>query len=181
MDTDADAVCRTEAERAALAALRDSGAAPPMVAHCLRQFHIAERLAGDEPYDREVLLVACWLHDAGLGTRSTQSYVQEGAELARRTLEPLGWSGERLQRVTDACAHHHATTSRRHLGLEVELVRQSDLVDASGGLIRFGLDRAWLAELKRAVPMRGFHRLIAGAVAGELRHRPRTLARVFRP
>jgi len=30
------------------------------------------------------------------------------------------------------------------MGLEVELVRQSDLVDVTGGLVNFGLDRRWL-------------------------------------
>jgi HD superfamily phosphodiesterase len=42
----------------------------------------AERLAGDRPFDRELLLCACWLHDLGLFTVSRDPYVTEGARLA---------------------------------------------------------------------------------------------------
>jgi hypothetical protein len=65
------------------------------------------------------------------------------------------------------------------LGLEVELVRRSDLVDVSAGLVGFGLDRAWLRELFREVPRDGLWRLIGAAVRDELRHRPQTLMAVF--
>src|SRR6266511_353159 len=94
-----------------------------MERHCLRQFAIAERLAGDRAFDREVLLCACWLHDVGLFTPSRDPYVTEGARLAARVLEPFGWPPERLQRCMDACEQHHAPRPRMAMGLEVEPVR----------------------------------------------------------
>lgn len=179
---DADELCTTDAERACLAALRAAaGARGPMEAHCVRQFAIAERLAGTETFDREVLLCACWLHDAGLFIESDDAYVTEGAKLAEQVLAPFGWPADRLRRCMDACEQHHAPTSRRHLGLEVELVRRSDLVDASAGLFTFGLERAWLRSLFGDVPRAGFYRTIGRAVLGELRHRPASLRGVFAP
>jgi hypothetical protein len=65
------------------------------------------------------------------------------------------------------------------MGLEVELVRRSDLVDVTAGLVNFGLDRRWLRELFREVPRDGVWRLIGSAVLSELRHRPTTLTHVF--
>jgi HD superfamily phosphodiesterase len=53
-----------------------------MQRHCLRQFAIAERLAGDRALDRELLLCACWLRDVGLFTRGRDPYETEGARLA---------------------------------------------------------------------------------------------------
>jgi HD superfamily phosphodiesterase len=121
---DADALSTTPAAQAALKALRTAaGANGPMERHCLRQFAIAERLAGDRALDRELLLCACWLHDAGLYTPSHDPYVTEGARLAARVLAPFGWPPERLQRCMDACEQHHAPRSRLAMGLEVELVR----------------------------------------------------------
>jgi hypothetical protein len=79
----------------------------------------------------------------------------------------------------DACEQHHAPRSRMAMGLEVELVRQSDLVDVSAGLVSFGLDRRWLRELFREVPREGLWRLIGSSVLNELRHRPMSLTRVF--
>jgi hypothetical protein len=130
----ADALSVTPAAQAALETLRAAaGADGPMERHCVRQFAIAERLAGDRGFDRELLLCACWLHDIGLYTHSRDPYVTEGARLAARVLEPFGWSRERLQRCMDACEQHHAPRSRMAMGLDVELVRRSDLVDVTQG------------------------------------------------
>jgi len=65
------------------------------------------------------------------------------------------------------------------LGLEVEPVRRSDLVDVTAGLVSCGLDRCWLRELFREVPRDGLWRLIGSAVLNELRHRPASLTDVF--
>jgi HD domain len=177
---DADALSTGAAARSALEALRAAaGSDSPLERHCLRQFLIAERLAGDWPFDRELLLCASWLHDLGLFAVSSEPYVTEGARLAARVLEPFAWPPERLQRCMDACEQHHAPRSRLAMGLEVELVRQSDLVDVTAGLVNFGLDRRWLRELFRKVPRDGLWRLIGSAVLNELRHRPTSLSRVF--
>jgi len=177
---DADALSTTPAAQAALQALRTAaGANGPMERHCLRQFAIAERLAGDRAVDRELLLCACWLHDAGLYIPSRDPYVTEGARLAARVLEPSGWPPGRLQRCMDACEQHHAPRSRLAMGLEVELVRQADLVDVTAGIVTFGLDRRRLRALFRDVPRDGFWRLVGRSVLGELRHRPASLTGVF--
>src|SRR5919198_6724200 len=100
---DAEALSATPAPRTALEALRAAaGSNSPLERHCLRQFAIAERLAGERPVDRELLLCACWLHDLGLFTLSRDPYVTEGARLAVRVLGPFGWPPERLQRCMDA-------------------------------------------------------------------------------
>ena len=176
----ADALSDSPAAKAALEAMRAAaGSGGPMERHCLRQFAIAERLAGERAFDRELLLCACWLHDAGLFTDSRDPYVTEGARLAARVLEPFDWPPERLQRCMDACEQHHAPRSRIAMGLEVELVRQADLVDVTRGLVSFGLDRRWLSDLFREVPRDGLWRLIGSAVLDEVRHRPATLTAVF--
>jgi hypothetical protein len=172
---------QSEPGRACLEALRSVTAQTggPMERHCLRTFLIAERLAGEEPFDRDVLLCAAWLHDAGLWRSSAHAYVTEGARLAAETLAPFGWPRERVQRCMDACEQHHAPTSRADLGVEVELIRLADQVEVSGGLRRHGIPRAWLRRLFRDVPRAGFAPMIARALAHEVRHRPGTIGRVF--
>jgi hypothetical protein len=105
--------------------------------------------------------------------------VTEGARLAARVLDPFGWPRERVQRCMDACEQHHAPRSRMAMGLEVELVRQADLIDVSAGLVNFGVDRRWLRELFRDIPRALLWRLIGSAVLNDLRHRPASLAGVF--
>src|SRR4051812_36620453 len=92
----ADELISTEAEAASLEALRvatgetDGG----MERHTVRQYLIAERIADTRhiSYDRELLLCASFLHDAGLyGPASTSDvYIKDSARYARRTLEPFG-------------------------------------------------------------------------------------------
>lgn len=178
---DAEQLHQTPAAQACLEALRTTTGEHhgPMERHGLRCYFIAERLAAPRPVDSEVLLCAAWLHDAGLWRKTGDPYVTEAARMAEETLASFGWPVERLQRCMDACEQHHAPTSREHMGIEVELMRRADLVEVSCGAIAFGVPRAWLRGLFRAVPRSGFYPMITGAVADEIRRRPRSLLAVF--
>lgn len=159
----ADELTCTESEAAALKALRTATGEidGDMERHTVRQYLIAERLADTRgiAYDRELLLCASFLHDAGLygPASSGDVYIKDSGRYARRTLEPLGWSEERLRACVDACEQHHAFTARWWMPNEVELVRRSDLVEVLPELVRFGIPRSWLKrELWHAVPRTGF-------------------------
>jgi hypothetical protein len=186
VSTAADSASTTLAAQACLAALRSlSGAAAdgPMERHGLRVYEIATRLAGQRGFevDDELLLCVAWLHDAGLypGAATHDTYVVDGRRLLERTVAPFGWSPERLALAGDAVERHHELRPQWSHGVEVELVRQADLIDVSGGLIRFGLDRQWLRELAWRVPRTGLLTEIARLVGGALRTRPLTMLEIF--
>ena len=126
----ADELTCTESEAAALAALRTATGEidGDMERHTVRQYLIAERLADTRgiAFDRELLLCASFLHDAGLygPASSGDVYIRDSGRYARRTLAPLGWSEERLRACVDACEQHHAFTTRWWMRNEVELVRR---------------------------------------------------------
>jgi hypothetical protein len=96
----ADELVSTESEAVALEALRAATGETDgdMERHTVRQYLIAERLADTLgiAYDREVLLCASFLHDAGLygPASSGDVYIKDSARYAQRTLEPLGWPEE---------------------------------------------------------------------------------------
>ena len=163
-----------------------------MERHCVRQFLIAERLGSQQNFaeaavenvDRELLLCAALLHDAGLYPSVTTggAYVTDSRRLAERTLAPFGWPPQRLARCLERGGEqHHALRSRSGWGTEVELIRRSDLADVTGGLIAFGLPRSWLRELFRSVPRAGLYRMLAREIFRMARERPRTLPRIFSP
>ena len=81
----------------------------------------------------------------------------------------------------DAIEQHHALRSRWSWGAEVELTRQSDLVEVTSGLVSFGLDRAWLRKLYDEIPRIDFYRLIGREFRRGLRERPRTIPGMSRP
>src|SRR5437764_12262976 len=104
----ADELICTESEAAALEALRIATGETDgdMERHTVRQYLIAERLADTRgiAYDREVLLCASFLHDAGLygPASSGDLYIKDSARYARRPLEPLGWPEEPSSRPPPA-------------------------------------------------------------------------------
>lgn len=98
----AEELCRTEAERACLASLRELSAQSdgPLERHGSRVFLLALELAarGGWTVDRELLLCAALLHDVGLlpGAATSDLYVRDGRRVAENLLYSLGWSSERL-------------------------------------------------------------------------------------
>jgi HD domain len=181
----ADELICIESEAVALEALRSATGETDgdMERHTVRQYLIAERLADTRgiAYDREVLLCASFLHDAGLygPASSGDVYIKDSARYARRTLEPLGWPEQRLRVCIDACEQHHALTSRWWMPNEVELVRRSDLVEVLPEVVRFGIPRSWLKrELWQAVPRAGFW---PATLAITRAHWRRMLPGMFRP
>src|SRR5947209_9226378 len=139
----------TDATRAALERLRAAtgSVGGPMERHCLRTRLIAARLAQQRAWriDEELLTVAAILHDAGLYPALSRGgvYTADGAAAARELLADLGWEAERIERCADAIDHHHELRGRLELGPEVEALRLADLIDVSGGVIAFGVDRGW--------------------------------------
>lgn len=185
MQLPADTTCTTEAARACLAELRalcgeQDG---PMERHGVRVYEIASELARRRGLDADAELLACvaWLHDAGLypGAASADTYVMDGRRLLARVLDSFDWPAERVGLAGDAVERHHELRPQWKRGAEVELIRRADLVDISGGAVRFGLDRRWLRDLSARVPRAGLVPEIARLVGGALRHRPLTMLEIF--
>jgi HD domain len=175
----------TPAERAALAELRRlTGVTDgPMERHAVRVFVLAEELARREgtTVDREVLLVASFVHDLGLYVAGGgEPYVTTSRTIAGRLTR--GWEPERARRCAEAIERHHELTSQGHRGAEVELFRRADRIEVTAAAATAGLPRPWLRALRRAVPPTGLHREIAVLLVRHGRERGlASLVRIFRP
>jgi HD domain-containing protein len=182
---ESDRLCSTDAERACLAKLRELGGdrVRPMELHCARVFLIAVELARRDSrrIDRELLLCAAWLHDAGLypGAATKDLYVRDGRRLADRVLGEFEWSPERLRVCGEAIERHHEVRRQWDRGVEVELLRRADLVEVSQNLVRFGIERDWLSDLRGRLPADGMISEVGRLLAVTLRERPLTLPRIF--
>ena len=180
-----DELATTPAAGDALGRLREAtgGANGPMERHCLRTRQIAAELGRIRGWtiDGELLTVAAILHDIGLYPSASRGgvYTADGAQLARELLPAYGWDPERIERCAEAIDRHHEVRSQLSRGAEVEALRRADLVDVSGGLIRFGIDRQWLRALNRSVPRAGLGGELAKEVGRALRERPLTLPQIF--
>jgi hypothetical protein len=182
----ADDLVQSDAERAALTALREvTGEVDgPMERHSMRCFLLAERMAADRGLmvDHEVLLIAGLLHDIGLyeGASAGGVYTTDGAEFAGHLLaDRPGWDERRLGLCRDAIDRHHEVRSQWEDGAEVELMRRADMTELTSGVVNFGVSRGWIRGLWRAVPRDGLYPHIARMVADVLRERPASLPRIL--
>jgi HD superfamily phosphodiesterase len=154
-----------------------------MELHCLRCRHIAAEIARGRGWriDDELLTIAAILHDIGLYPLASRGgvYTSDGALLARELLAAHGWEQERMEHCAIAIDCHHDLRSQLGRGAEAEALRLADRVELSGGLIRAGVKRRWLRDLRSEFPSRGLAQELAREVGRALRERPLTMARIF--
>jgi hypothetical protein len=157
------------------------GAEGPIERHSRRVFLLAEQLAGDRGFDRELLACACWLHDIGLyeSVATKAAYVTDGRRVAQELL--ADWPAERLRLCADAVEFHHEPRSQSARGLEVELLRVADRIEVSQGLLRAGLPRATIRRIRGEVPVRGFVPEVSRLLARHFVRRPGSVLRIFFP
>lgn len=141
-------------------------------AHVYRVINLARAFAPDGEHRDDKLAIAVAFHD--LAAFDTLDYLVPSIEAQDRWLEETGleeWSDE----LALIIAEHHRLTryrpNRPHAPL-VEAVRRADLIDASQGLIRFGLPAAHVKEVRAtfdAGPF--FRRVIPAALLRAIRER----------
>jgi hypothetical protein len=183
----ADALVQTPVEKAALAALRDATGETDgaMERHCVRCFRLSEMLAAkhNADLDREVMLVAAFLHDVGLYDKVSDGgvYTEEGGEFARALGIEHGWDARRADLCAMACAMHHSITSKWEEGAEVEVLRLADRIEVYAGHPRSGLERSQIKALFEEVPRDGFYSGIAGLLRHNIVARPLQMPKIFKP
>lgn len=117
-------------------------------AHVYRVINFARALTPDVPDRDDKLAIAAAFHD--IAAFDTLDYLVPSIEAQDAWLERTGrenWSSE----LALAVAQHHRLSRyapNRPFAPLVEAVRQADLIDASQGLIRFGLPSAYVREVR---------------------------------
>jgi hypothetical protein len=138
--------------------------------HCYRVLNFALGLTPAEGDARTRLEIACFFHDFGIWADATFDYLGPSAARALAYLRSTGrldWSEEVQRMVTE---HHRITSAAAH-GPQVEAFRRADWADVSLAVLRRGLPRGLVTEVRRAFPNRGFHRrLVTLTIARARRH-----------
>lgn len=106
------------------------------------------------------LAVAAAFHDLGIWVDETFDYLEPSSRLARTFIEAQGLANVDPGLVHELVVQHHKLrryTTQPWAGL-VEQWRKADHVDVSFGLLSFGIPRARIRHVQRALPDSGFHR-----------------------
>ena len=127
--------------------------------HCYRVLNIYQALGQQHgvAVDLEQAAIALAFHDIGIWTAGTVDYLppshQEAAQycVAQQISNP--------NHILLLIDEHHKIRPYK-ADLSIELFRQADLVDFSLGLVRHGVDRSLIRQLKQTFPNAGFHKLL---------------------
>jgi hypothetical protein len=130
---------------------------------------------------KEKIQIAACFHDIGIWTAKTLDYLPPSRNEAEKYLTHIGkasWASE----VGEMIEMHHRTRSCADSPYPlVQAFRRADVADFSLGLVRMGLPRRLITELKEAFPNRGFHlRLVKLGSAWFIKH-PLNPLPMFRP
>ena len=112
----------------------------PLYAHCLRTWAFAALFAERDrvKHDRELLYLACVLHDLGLTEAHTcqdktaQCFAVEGARAARNFLRNGGEPDNRARQVAEAISLHLNISVPARYGPEAELLSKGVSLDVVG-------------------------------------------------
>ena len=131
--------------------------------HVRRVISFCEDLYSLDEDDREKVTIAACFHDLGIYTDGTFDYLPPSIELARSYLEGNGLDSWRNE-ITSMISEHHSVRQSDRGGL-TEAFRKADIIDFSCGLVRKGVARSRVREVRAAFPNEGFHLNLA-LVAG---------------
>ena len=129
--------------------------------HAYRVANFYWRLLPGNAEMLEKLSIAAAFHDLGIWTARTFDYLPPSRTLAREHLHAIGrpaWQAD-----VDAMIDHHHKLRRipPETHASVEMFRRADWIDVSNGMLRFGLAREVVREVRAAFPDAGFHRRLA--------------------
>jgi hypothetical protein len=113
---------------------------PALYGHCLRTWAFAELFAQRDrvKHDRELLYLACVLHDLGLTEQHwdhdphAQCFAVEGAHAAHALVQEHGVSELRARKMAEAITLHLNVTVPARLGVEAQLLSKGVSLDVVG-------------------------------------------------
>ncbi len=87
---------------------------------------LSDKLGGD----KEVILIAAWLHDIGSIVHGRENHHETGAIIAREKLSELGYPEERVALVEVCIRNHRGSVPRERMTLEEQIVAEADVLSA---------------------------------------------------
>ena len=125
--------------------------------HVYRMIHCCFALRDCSNEEREKIIIAAAFHDIGIWIEDTLDYLPPSVPPAMEYLKKRDlsvWSEEIELMITE---HHKLREYTGDQSPLIELFRQADLVDFSLGVVKYGIPKTYLDELKEKIPNAGFH------------------------
>jgi len=98
----------------------------PYPFHFVPTVHYAKKLADELGGDKEVILVAAWLHDIGAIIHGRDDHHLTGAQIAVAKLKQLHYPSRKIELVKKCILHHRGSKQNKRRSLEEKIVAEAD-------------------------------------------------------
>ena len=96
------------------------------VFHMISMVGYAEKLAEKLNADREVVLLAAWLHDIGSIVYGREKHHITGARIAEEKLKELGYPEDKIQLIKKCILNHRGSQKNNRESSEEKIIAEAD-------------------------------------------------------
>lgn len=100
----------------------------PFPFHFVPVARYAEKLADQLGGDKEVILIAAWLHDIGSIIFGRQDHHITGAKIAERELKKLNYPSEKIELIKKCILNHRGSQKNFRETLEEKILAEADVL-----------------------------------------------------
>ncbi len=141
--------------------------------HVTRMLNFCHYLKPDMSDEQsKKLQIAAAFHDIGLWTHDRVDYLDPSVEVCMEYLDEQGLSDWKEEVTIIIDMHHFIRAYKGEYQELTEVFRQADLVDFSWGLVKFGISKQFIAEVKSLIPNAGFHKTLVRFTGIQLTRNP---------
>jgi len=102
----------------------------PFIFHFIPTVKYAEKLAVELKADKEVVLLAAWLHDIGSIIIGRKDHHKTGAKIAEEKLKELGYPQKKIDQVKKCILSHRGSQRIKPQTIEAKVLAEADALSA---------------------------------------------------
>jgi len=104
--------------------------AEPFLFHFAPTADYAEKLAAELGGDKEIVVIAAWLHDIGSIVSGREDHHITGAAIAEQKLKELNYPADKIELVKKCILNHRGSQQNEAASLEEQIVVAADTMSA---------------------------------------------------
>ena len=111
----------------------------PFLYHFIPAVEYAKKLSDELGGDKEVIVIASWLHDIGAMICGRTDHHITGAKIAEKKLKELGYPIEKIELVKKCILNHRGSQKNNAESIEEHIVAEADVMsnfDNIGGIFK---------------------------------------------
>jgi len=98
----------------------------PFIYHFIPTVKYATKLADKLGADKEIVVIAAWLHDIGSVMKGRKDHHLTGVKIAEKKLKELGYPKERIELVKNCILNHRGSQKNNPTTIEERIIADAD-------------------------------------------------------